>query len=63
MKLINLTTIGSVSFETINTVGEDRLVRATIPLTVYGTLLSAQETQIETLKKVIQLKKFHGIHH
>jgi hypothetical protein len=34
------TTIGSVNFETINTVGEDRLVRATIPLTVLGTLLS-----------------------
>ena len=51
------TTIGSVSFETINTVGEDRLVRATIPLTVYGTLLSAQETQIETLQKAYSIKK------
>ena len=33
------TAIGSFSFETVNTVGEDRLVRATIPLTVQGTLL------------------------
>ena len=51
------TVMGSVTFETINTIGEDRLVRATIPLTVYGTLLSAQETQIETLKKMFSVKK------
>ena len=51
------TIIGNVNFETVNTVGEDRLVRATIPLTVYGTLLSAQETQIETLQKAYSIKK------
>ena len=51
------TTIGSVSFETVNTVGEDRLVRATIPLTVLGTLLSAQESRIETIRKAYSLKK------
>ena len=51
------TGIGSISFETVNTVGEDRLVRATIPLTINGTLLSSQETKIETLKKMYSVKK------
>ena len=49
--------IGSVSFETVNTTGEDRLVRATIPLTVMGTLLSEQETRISTIKKMYSVKK------
>jgi len=51
------TAIGNVSFETVNTVGEDRLVRATIPLTVQGTLLSDHETKISTLKKMYSVKK------
>jgi len=51
------TTIGSISFETVNTVGEDRLVRATIPLTVLGTLLSEQEARRSTLKKMYSIKK------
>lgn len=51
------TTIGSITFETVNTVGEDRLVRATIPLTVLGTLLSEQESRIETIRKMYSLKK------
>jgi hypothetical protein len=51
------TTIGSISFETVNTVGEDRLVRATIPLTVLGTLLSEQEARRSTLKKMYAVKK------
>ena len=50
-------TMGSTSFETVNTVGEDRLVRATIPLTVLGTLLAAQETRIETIRKMYSIKK------
>jgi hypothetical protein len=49
--------IGSVNFETVNTAGEDRLVRATIPLTVMGTLLSDHETKISTLKKMFSVKK------
>ena len=32
------TFIRNISFETVNTAGDDRLVRATIPLTVNGTL-------------------------
>ena len=51
------TAIGNVSFETVNTTGEDRLVRATMPLTVMGTLLSEQETRISTLKKMFSVKK------
>jgi archaellum component FlaF (FlaF/FlaG flagellin family) len=49
--------MGSISFETVNTVGEDRLVRATIPLTVLGTLLSGQEARIETIRKMYSIKK------
>ena len=49
--------LGSVSFETVNTIGEDRLVRATIPLTVKGTLLSQHEVNKETIKKRHSVKK------
>jgi hypothetical protein len=49
--------MGSISFETVNTVGEDRLVRATVPLTVLGTLLSGQEARIETIRKMYSIKK------
>ena len=51
------TAIGSIAFETVNTVGEDRLVRATIPLTVHGTLLSEQEARVATLKKMYSVKR------
>jgi hypothetical protein len=51
------TTIGSISFETVNTVGEDRLVRATLPLTVQATLLSGQEARLSTLKKMYSVKR------
>jgi hypothetical protein len=51
------TSIGQFSFETVNTIGEDRLVRASVPLTVQGTLLSAQESRVETLKKMYSVKK------
>ena len=45
------------SFETVNTIGEDRLVRCTNSLTVLGTLLSAHETRLETIKKMYSVKK------
>ena len=51
------TSIGQVTFETVNTVGEDRLVRASVPLTVRGTLLSEQEARVSTLKKMYSVKK------
>ena len=51
------TSIGSISFETVNTTGEDRVVRATVPLTVQGALLSEQESRISTIKKRYSIKK------
>jgi len=51
------TTMGTISFETVNTVSEDRLVRATIPLTVQATLQSEQETRVNTIKKMYSIKK------
>ena len=51
------TAIGQSSFEIVNTIGEDRLVRATIPLTVQGTLISEQETRLSTIKKMYSVKK------
>jgi hypothetical protein len=51
------TSLGQISFETINTVGEDRLVRATIPLTVLGTLLTEQEVRRSTIRKAYSVKK------
>ena len=51
------TTIGQFSFETVNTVGDDRLVRATVPLTVEGTLLSEHESRKSTLQKMYSIKK------
>lgn len=49
--------IGSFSFEIVNTVGEDRLVRATVPLTVAAALLSSQEARTNTLRKQFSIKK------
>lgn len=51
------TALGQASFETVNTIGEDRLVRATIPLTVQATLLSEQEARVSTIKKMYSIKK------
>jgi hypothetical protein len=51
------TTMGNISFETVNTVGEDRLVRATIPLTTVAALLSEQETRQSTLRTMFSVKK------
>lgn len=47
----------SFDFETVNTVGEDRLVRATTNLTVKGTLMAEQEFRESTLKKAYSIKK------
>jgi len=49
--------IGSFGFEIVNTVGEDRLVRATVPLTVQAALLSSQEARTNTLRKQFSIKK------
>ena len=45
------------NFETLNTVGEDRLVRATTSLTVKGTLLAEQEFRLSTLQKAYSIKR------
>jgi len=46
-----------VSFETVNAPGEDRLVRATIPLTTKGILLSESELRKSNLQKQFAIKK------
>ena len=51
------TTLGAVSFETVNTVGEDRLVRASIPMTVLGTLQNDHELRTSSIKKMYSIKK------
>jgi hypothetical protein len=51
------TAIGSITFESTNAPGEDRMIRANIPLTVQGILLSEHESRISTLKKRYSLKK------
>ena len=51
------TTLGAVTFETVNTVGEDRLVRASIPMTVLGTLQKEHEVRTSSIKKMYSIKK------
>ena len=45
------TYIRTLSFETINTTGTDRIVRCTIPLTVNATLMAEQEYRMSTVQK------------
>lgn len=52
-----VTYLETVNFETVNTVGEDRLVRATMPITVDGTLLNGQEARQSTIQKMYSVKK------
>jgi hypothetical protein len=56
------TIIGDYGFETMNNTGEDRVVRATLPLTVHGTLLFQTELRAESFKKQYSVKKivFHS---
>lgn len=50
-------TISQFSFETVNTVGEDRLIRSTTSLSVQAALLSEQEARQSTLQKMFSVKK------
>lgn len=50
------TYIRNLSFETINTVGDDRIVRCTIPLKVNGTLMAEQEYRMSTVQKRFSTK-------
>ena len=47
----------SFDFETVNTVGEDRLVRATTNMTVKGTLMAEQEFRTSVLQKAFSIKR------
>ena len=51
------TFIRNLNFETVNTAGEDRLVRCTMPLTVNGTLMAEQEYRKSTVEKRYSLKQ------
>jgi len=51
------TSIGNITFESTNAPGEDRMIRASIPLTVQGVLLSEHESRVSTLKKRYSVKK------
>jgi len=51
------TVIGNYAFETMNNTGEDRIIRATIPLTVKATLLASTELRKETFQKRYSVKK------
>jgi hypothetical protein len=47
----------SFDFETVNTVGEDRLVRSTTDMTVKGTLMAEQEFRTSVLQKAFSIKR------
>lgn len=51
------TMVSQFAFETVNTIGEDRLVRATTSLSVQAALLSEQEARHSTLQKMFSVKK------
>jgi hypothetical protein len=51
------TYLDDYSFETMNMPGEDRLVRATIPLRCKATLLGEQELHKTTMQKQLSVKK------
>lgn len=51
------TSISNVTFETINAIGEDRLIRATLPLLTKGVLLAEYELRISNIQKQYSVKK------
>jgi hypothetical protein len=51
------TLIGDYGFETMNNTGEDRLIRATIPLTTHATLLFTDELKKSSIQKRFSVKK------
>ena len=52
-----ITAIQDYSFETVSVPGEDRVIRATMPINVKGTLLSQYELKRSTLQKRYSVKK------
>jgi len=53
------TYIGDFSFETMNNTGEDRIIRATIPLTTKATLLFESELRASSFRKSYSVKKIN----
>ena len=51
------TMLADVTFETSNATGEDRIVRATIPATVKGTLLMPTELRRSNIEKRFSVKR------
>ena len=51
------TYVGDYTFETMNNTGEDRIVRATIPLTVKASLMFESELRKSTFQKRYSVKK------
>jgi hypothetical protein len=49
--------IQDYTFETVSSPGEDRIVRATLPLTVKATLLMPFELRRSTLQKRYSIKR------
>jgi len=52
-----ITVVGDIGLETVNTPGEERLVRANIPLTVDAKLLNEFELKKSTVEKAFTLKR------
>jgi hypothetical protein len=51
------TTITNATFETVNAIGEDRIIRATLPLLTKGVLLAEHELRISNVQKQYSVKK------
>jgi len=52
-----VTMISSMSSETINAIGEDRLIRTTVSLTTKGVLLAESELRATNLQKQYSVKR------
>lgn len=52
-----ITSIQDYSFETVSTPGEDRIIRATMPINVKGTLLMPYELRRSSLQKRYSVKR------
>ena len=52
-----VTMISSMSSETINAIGEDRLIRTTVSLTTKGVLLAESELRSNNLQKQYSVKR------
>ena len=51
------TYIGDYSFDTMNNTGEDRMVKATLPITTKATLMPETELRADTFQKRFSVKK------